>query len=184
MKEPNCQGNLSHPCGRVTLGAKDKTETDPIKIPDRKGLDNPDLALKVLPGEFMKRSIIVLMLVAGLLSCNGKEPAQTNLNVGQGLVKEAMNVAGYTYALIEQDGKETWVAGPEANIKPGDRIDLPEGAMIQDFHSKTLDRTFDSILFAPRWKGVDSAFPDAHPVSKPAGAPAQGLPAGHPPIGQ
>lgn len=66
-----------------------------------------------------------------------------------GKVAETMNSGGYTYARLEGcGGRSTWVAGPQSNVAVGQALAAGGGVPMAAFHSNTLDRTFDSILFA------------------------------------
>jgi hypothetical protein len=63
-------------------------------------------------------------------------------------VLEHMNAGGYTYMKVE-DGKITyWIAMTQREVKDGDSISFTEQGWMKNFHSKTLERTFDNILFA------------------------------------
>jgi hypothetical protein len=64
-----------------------------------------------------------------------------------GKVLETMNAGNYTYARVETPAGEKWVAGPQTALKVGDAVQWPGGSEMKDFSSKTLDRTFESILF-------------------------------------
>jgi hypothetical protein len=64
-----------------------------------------------------------------------------------GKVVEKLDGGGYTYFLLEKDGKKTWVAVPPTEAKVGDTLSFPPGVEMKAFKSKTLDRTFDSIIF-------------------------------------
>ena len=76
-----------------------------------------------------------------------------------GTVTETMNVAGYTYAKVtvgedlswmaSPDAGESavWLAAPETQLSVGDVVGWQDGAVMKDFHSSTLDRTFAEILF-------------------------------------
>ncbi len=64
-----------------------------------------------------------------------------------GKVLETANGGGYTYIRLMLDGKETWVAGPETEVKVGDRVMLTPGNRMVMFWSRTMDRTFEEILF-------------------------------------
>lgn len=86
-----------------------------------------------------------------------------------GKVVETMDSGGYTYVKLEKDGKSMWVAVPVTALKVGQEVAVQPGMQMNNFNSKTLNRTFDSIIFS---QGVES---DA----KPAGA-ANSLPPGHP----
>lgn len=65
-----------------------------------------------------------------------------------GTVKETLRSAGYTYALMDFDGEELWVAGPNAPIEEGDEVTVSGLMGMTDFHARSLNRTFDAILFA------------------------------------
>ncbi len=59
-----------------------------------------------------------------------------------------MNSGGYTYVCLEKKGKKTWVAVPEMKVSVGQEITFQPGAEMTNFPSKTLNRTFDRIIFS------------------------------------
>lgn len=65
-----------------------------------------------------------------------------------GKVVETMDSGGYTYVLLEKDGNKTWAACPRMQIDVGQEIALQPGMVMQNFTSKTLNRTFDNIVFS------------------------------------
>lgn len=65
-----------------------------------------------------------------------------------GKVVETMNSGGYTYLCIEKDGKKTWAAILETKVTVGQEIALQPGYEMVNFASKTLNRTFDKIIFS------------------------------------
>lgn len=65
-----------------------------------------------------------------------------------GKVLETMASGGYTYLLIEKEGKKTWVAIPEAAVKVGSELTFRPGMEMRNFASKGLSRTFESIFFS------------------------------------
>ncbi len=65
-----------------------------------------------------------------------------------GKVVETMNSGGYTYVSIEKNGKKTWIAIPETAVKVGQKVTFQPGGEMRNFTSKTLNRTFDSIIFS------------------------------------
>ena len=78
-------------------------------------------------------------------------PAAASAPAGDALsgkVVETMNAGGYTYVLIENNGKKTWVAGPQTTVKVGQQVSCEPGMEMKNFTSKTLKRTFDSIVFS------------------------------------
>jgi len=53
----------------------------------------------------------------------------------------------YTYIQLKQEEKELWLASAPFEVAVGDQIEYAGGVPMRDFHVKTLDRTFDEILF-------------------------------------
>jgi hypothetical protein len=64
-----------------------------------------------------------------------------------GKVVKAMHAAGYTYMQIEKDGREFWIASTMLNVKKNDHVRWADAAVMKNFTSSTLHRTFDEILF-------------------------------------
>lgn len=65
-----------------------------------------------------------------------------------GKVVETMDAGGYTYVRIEKDGKKTWVAIPLTKVIVGQELSFTPGAEMANFTSKSLNKTFDSIIFS------------------------------------
>lgn len=65
-----------------------------------------------------------------------------------GKIVETMNSGGYTYLCLEKEGKKTWAATPEMKISVGEEVALQPGYEMEGFTSKTLNRTFDKIIFS------------------------------------
>ena len=83
-----------------------------------------------------------------------------------GTVVETMPASTYTYARLDHDGHEIWLAGPETKLAVGTKLGPLEGTLMQDFHSDTLNRTFPEIYFV-------SSFGDATaPATPTSAAPA------------
>jgi hypothetical protein len=64
-----------------------------------------------------------------------------------GTVRETMNAASYTYMQLETDDGLIWIAATQTSVSVGDRV-VASGSVMQDFHSNTLDRTFDRLMLA------------------------------------
>ena len=65
-------------------------------------------------------------------------------------VSQTMNSGGYTYVeAADEKGVKVWLALPETKVAKGDKIEYPETPPMVNFQSKTLNRTFDKILFVP-----------------------------------
>ena len=66
-----------------------------------------------------------------------------------GKVIETMDSAGYTYVNVDTGSEKLWAAAPQFAVKVGDDVVVPEGMPMPNYHSKTLDRTFDMVYFVP-----------------------------------
>lgn len=65
-----------------------------------------------------------------------------------GKVLQTMNSGGYTYVQIDNKGTKIWVAIAETVITKGETVSFESGAVMENFKSKTLNRTFDKIIFS------------------------------------
>ncbi len=74
-----------------------------------------------------------------------------------GKVVETMNAGGYTYVCLEKKGKKTWVAVPEMRVSVGQEAAFQPGAEMINFKSKSLNRTFDRIIFSGGPASLQSA---------------------------
>jgi hypothetical protein len=92
--------------------------------------------------------IAAILLYGGLLSAAVSVPA-ASMTDESGKIIETMNASGYTYLLIDSGAARTWVAIPETNVKVGDTVHYAKGMVMKGFHSKTLNRTFASVVFSP-----------------------------------
>ncbi len=76
-----------------------------------------------------------------------RSTAKTNPINGYGVVTEILEANDYTYMSLDTGTKKIWVAGPKKPVKIGDEIYISKGQSIQNFDSKSLGRTFNTILF-------------------------------------
>jgi hypothetical protein len=74
-----------------------------------------------------------------------------------GRVVETMDSGGYTYVQIEKNGKKTWVAVPQTEIKVGQQVTFLPGNNMGQFTSRSLKRTFDDIIFSAGLAGAEHA---------------------------
>ena len=65
-----------------------------------------------------------------------------------GKILETMDAGGYTYVKLDTSVSQLWVAIPQTAIKVGDEITCSPGMAMKNFSSKTLNQTFDSIVFS------------------------------------
>ncbi len=119
--------------------------------------------------------IIFILSVLDLTACKNEKPLE-DLKLPEGLEAgiclETMNSGGYTYAQLQHGDHKIWIAGPESVLKVGDTIYYTGGSKMGKFQSKTLKRTFDSILFvtniATSIHPKETMTPEAHTSSKTA----------------
>lgn len=89
-----------------------------------------------------------LLFLPNQLMAMPKAPAPSNIPTVSGTIVETMNASGYTYMLVESGAQKTWVAIPATKVEKGAAIKYYEGMEMKNFTSKTLDRTFDSVVFS------------------------------------
>ena len=65
-------------------------------------------------------------------------------------VLSTIDAAPYTYLEVMQNKKTLWLAANAVPAKKGDVIRFDDGMVMTNFHSKTLNRTFPSVLFVNR----------------------------------
>ncbi|MBW2466166.1 MAG: DNA-binding protein [Deltaproteobacteria bacterium] len=70
-------------------------------------------------------------------------------------VLETMDAAGYTYLKVATDSGEKWIAINQTPVNVGEEITYMDGMVMQNFFSKTLDRTFPEIIFSGGLVGKD-----------------------------
>ncbi len=128
---------------------------------------------------------LILGLVGGrgLAATAGASGAGASAQPGAlaGKVVETMNAASYTYVLLATGAAKTWVAAPQFAVKVGDTVAAGEAMPMQNYRSKTLNRTFEVVYFSgavtvngksPGAAGAAAELPQGHPAIGGAGAPA------------
>ena len=141
-------------------------------------------------------ALLCALAAAAPCSQGAEEQSRTNrpapaASIVTGTVVETMNSGGYTYVQVDTGVEKVWAAAPTCPIKTGEKVTVPLTMPMENFSSKTLNRTFDVIYFAQTIKSARSGaaaaqLPAGHPEipgaspALPAGHPA--LPAGHPSV--
>jgi len=108
-----------------------------------------------------------------MASETGGQPASSPFRGGT--VTETMDTGGYTYVLVDTGNESVWAAAPEFEVEVGAEVVVPAAMPMQNYYSKTLDRTFDVVYFAEsiQVKGEDGS-----------ADMSGGMPPGHPKMGQ
>lgn len=98
-------------------------------------------------------TLIVLMLVAPFCAqALHHEPPETSATPGkmpnnEGIVIEVLETTGYTYMELDNAGIKFWIAAPTTQVKKGDHVRFVESMAMENFASKTLNRTFHRVIF-------------------------------------
>jgi len=66
----------------------------------------------------------------------------------KGKVLQIVDAGSYTYLEVEEKGKKLWIAALKVKVAKGDMVEFPDSKPMENFHSKTLNKTFDKIIFA------------------------------------
>ncbi|UCH94280.1 MAG: hypothetical protein JSV88_28985 [Candidatus Aminicenantes bacterium] len=136
----------------------------------------------------MNRKIMMIMMMSLLITTTffwaaaEKQAAapQQEKKTYTGRVISTMDSGGYTYIEFEENGRKLWAAGPLTLVYVGDLIYISDAVTMNNFHSKTLNRTFESILFTFSIRVVTGEDGENSPAHEPAPTPA---PHGHPVVG-
>ena len=119
-------------------------------------------------------SFLPVILLSSLIAFVIAAPSTTHATAAKimpdggvitGVVTETMNASGYTYLKVSNQGKDVWVALPETQIKEGEQVSCMPGMEMRQFHSKTLGRTFESIIFSEGLVGVKPQSPHRRSAS-------------------
>jgi hypothetical protein len=95
-----------------------------------------------------------------------------------GPVLETMDAASYTYVRVKTDGGEVWAASSQFKVAVGDRVVVPLETPMENFSSKTLNRSFPLIYFASRiTREGEASAPQGAPPAMAIGHAAAGQPA-------
>lgn len=65
----------------------------------------------------------------------------------KGKVISSIDASIYTYIELTENGKNVWIAAPTVKVKKGDMVRFSDGAIMSNFFSKSLNRTFPAVVF-------------------------------------
>ena len=130
----------------------------------------------------MKKAILLLLII-GFYGCEQavEAPVETVVEVIQpntGVVLETIAVESYTYSRLDMGGNEVWIASTPIQVSVGDAIRFSGEMVMNDFHSKELDRTFSEVLFVSTAEPVAAGVSNTsvgQPASPQVADPHQGM---------
>jgi hypothetical protein len=88
----------------------------------------------------------------------------------KGEVLEVLDTDAFTYMRLRTTKGETWAAVSKAAVKKGEQVTIDNPMVMQDFQSKSLKRTFDTIVM-----GRLAGAPGAPAPAMAAGSPHAGV---------
>jgi hypothetical protein len=112
----------------------------------------------------MKTAAVLSSLILAASCLQAQPPSDI-----KGEVLETQNVDSYTYLRLKTSGGEVWAAVPTTSVKKGAQVTIGNAATMRNFESKTLKKSFDTIVFG---QIVDPNAKAAAPHGKSAAAPA------------
>ena len=97
----------------------------------------------------MKALLAICMIVAATFVWAGESPAALSpaAAVVKGEVLEVKDVESYTYLRLKTKDGETWAAVSKAPVKKGAEVTIENAMVMNNFESKSLKKTFPTILF-------------------------------------
>ena len=135
-----------------------------------------------------------LVFIIGLTACSKDKPQeqastaqpaqQQSVEAGlagpppapvTGKVLESMDAAGYTYINVATDSGDMWIAVNQIAVEVGEEVTYMDGMVMQNFFSKSLDRTFPEIIFSSGLLGKGATPPGMPPAGAGADSFSQAL---------
>ncbi|HWI83406.1 nucleotide-binding protein [Ramlibacter sp.] len=111
----------------------------------------------------MKKLMVACLLAAAPFawSADVKPAAGAAPFAVTGEVLEVQNVEMYTYLRLRTAQGETWAAVPTAKVNKGARVTVENAMVMNNFQSKALKKTFDTVVFGTLGNGKSAAAPGA-----------------------
>jgi hypothetical protein len=91
--------------------------------------------------------LLATTLVATAWANNAQNTSPMPGNVLSGIVLEVKDVDSYTYLRLKTKEGETWAAVGKAQIKKGSTVSIENTMVMTNFESKSLKKTFPTIIF-------------------------------------
>jgi len=112
------------------------------------------------------------------------QPATASSAAQSGSVLETIGASSYTYLRVDTDQGEVWLAAPQFSVSVGDEVAWQPGMPMSDWHSDTLDRTWDVVYLVSKIQVGGSEGGGSEGGGSEGGGSegaAPSMPAGHPP---
>lgn len=105
--------------------------------------------------EAMKKIIIVFWVLAAIFG-NANADNRQNISAttrpayqltNTGAVLEVIDSEMYTYLQVSSEAGPIWLAAYKNDIAKGDTVRYSKGVLMRNFHSQSIKRSFDTIIF-------------------------------------
>ena len=104
----------------------------------------------------MMKKIYILLVMLALTGTAVVVPQSNAIAASQypntGKVLDTMDASIYTYMQVTSPNGPVWLAASKTKVAKGNTISYPDGAVMTNFTSKTMNRTFDKIIFVDKIK--------------------------------
>ncbi|CAG4883828.1 conserved exported protein of unknown function [Georgfuchsia toluolica] len=92
-------------------------------------------------------TIIAIVFATTIFAAEKPAPVAPLAATAKGEVLEVKDVDSYTYLRLRTTNGETWAAVQKAPVKTGDKVTIENVMVMSNFESKSLKKTFPTILF-------------------------------------
>jgi hypothetical protein len=104
----------------------------------------------------MMKTIFTLLVMLAFTGTAIVVPQSSAIAASQyhntGKVLETMDASIYTYMQVTSPNGPVWLAASKTSVAKGNTISYPDGAVMTNFTSKSMNRTFDKIIFVDKIK--------------------------------
>ena len=70
-----------------------------------------------------------------------------------GQVEEKLDAGNFIFVLIASGKEKVWVTVPKVEVEIGETVTMTDASLLENFHSRTLNRTFEKVMFSSGIEG-------------------------------
>ncbi len=131
--------------------------------------------MKYLPKPLtLARMLLVATIASSAWAADAPVAPAASRSTVSGVILEVQDVDSYTYVRLKTKEGETWAAVGKAPLKKGATIAIEDAMVMKNFESKSLKKTFPTIIFGNlAGSGKDTSDPHAGMAKTVDSAPIQ-----------
>ena len=99
-----------------------------------------------------------------------KDALPTEVTSIKGKVLEVVESDSFIFILLDRGDKQTWATVPAVDVKVGEEVTLLYAHVFGNFYSKSMNRSFDELIFASGIEGKSAGRRVALSSSKDTGS--------------